>query len=142
MSDDGAPQKPADAEGRFTMDPERVIWELARQLVDSQRSYAYFSRAAQEARQLPESAEVRKVVADFENLERSWHTETLPSIIASMKLAIEVLDTFGPGLTDVSDEIDAMVFNNKWFVWSKELAPVPFSSSSTPLPDDPPPTSA
>src|SRR5882757_9490007 len=117
--DDGAPQKPADAEARFTMDPEKVIWELARQLVDSQRSYARFSRAAQAARQLPETPEIRKVVTDFENLERSWHTETLPSIVASMQLAIEVLDTFGPGRTNVDDEIDAMVFNNKYFVWAK-----------------------
>jgi hypothetical protein len=124
------------------MDPEKLIWDLARQLVDSQRSYAHFSRAAHAARRLPESAQARKVVTDFENLEQGWHTETLPSIIASIKLAIEVLDTFGPGLTDVTDEIEPMVFNNKWFVWSKELAPVPFSSSSTPLPDDPPPTSA
>jgi hypothetical protein len=37
----------------------------------------------------------------------------LPSIIASMQPAIEVLDTFGPGRTNVDDEIYAMVFNNK-----------------------------
>ncbi|HEX7824495.1 MAG TPA: hypothetical protein VF477_06320 [Mycobacterium sp.] len=130
----GAPQNPS-AEARFTMDPEKTLWELARHLVDSQRSYAQFSRAAQAARRLPDAPEVRKVVTDFETLERSWHTETLPAIIASMKLAIEVLDTFGPGLTDITDEIDAMVFNNKWFVWSKELTSEPWSSS--PRSDDP-----
>jgi hypothetical protein len=130
MSDEGARQNPAGAEDRFTMDPEKVIWELARQLVGGQRSYAYFSRAAQAARRRPDSAEVRKVVADFENLERGWHAETLPSIIASMQLAIEVFDTFGPGLTDVSDEIEAMAFNNKYFVWVKELVPDSPPSSS------------
>jgi hypothetical protein len=133
MSDeDGGRQKPAGAEGRFTMDPEKVIWELARQLVDGQRSYAHFSRAAQAARRLPESAAARKVVADFESIERSWHTAALPNIIASMQLAIEVLETFGPGRTDVADDIEAMVFNNKYFVWSKELAPAPFSASDRP----------
>jgi len=120
--DDAAHNKPAGGEDRFTMDPEKVIWELARQLVSNQRSYAQFSHAAETARRLPDSPEVRKVVADFQSLQRSWHAEALPSIIASMQVAIEVLDTFGPGVTDVSDDIDAMVWNNKYFVWAKELA--------------------
>jgi hypothetical protein len=137
MSDDGggAPQNPVGAEGRFAMDPEKALWDLARYLVSQQRAYAKFSHAAQAARQLPDIAEARKIVVDFENLERSWHTETLPGIIASMQLAIEVFDTFGTGPTTVTDEIDAMVFNNKWHVWSKELAPHLFSR-----PDNPPTT--
>jgi hypothetical protein len=61
----------------------------------------------------------------------------LPSIVASMQLTIEVLDTFCPGRTNVDDEIDAMAFNNKYFVWAKEAAPVPFSRLLPP-PSDPP----
>jgi hypothetical protein len=33
--DDGTRQKPPGGEDRFTMDPEKVIWELARQLVSN-----------------------------------------------------------------------------------------------------------
>jgi len=116
-SDDAASQ-----ETHFVMDPEATLWTLARQLVSHQRTYAELRRSAETARRLPDSAELRRVVADFEALERSWHGETLPSIIASMQVAIEVWDTFGPGRTEVADDLEAAVWNNKYFVWVKELA--------------------
>jgi hypothetical protein len=41
-----------------------------------------------------------------------------------MRLAIEVFDTFGPGLARVDDDI-AAIWNNKFFVWRNEFSVAP-----------------
>jgi hypothetical protein len=42
-------------------------------------------------------------------------------IVASFRLALEVYDTFGPGLTRIEDATDAAIWNNKHYVWVTEL---------------------
>ncbi|WP_094287391.1 hypothetical protein [Mycobacterium lehmannii] len=106
----------------FSMAPQEVLWSLARQFVDGQRTIAQLTRTAHTIRNAasddPEAAEA---LADFDKTVNEWLTEALPSLAASMKVAIEVHETFGPGMTTVEDPTDAAIWNNKYFVWFKEL---------------------
>ncbi len=43
-------------------------------------------------------------------------------LTASMRLAIEVFDTFGPGRTVIADPVEAAIWNNKHHVWFTELS--------------------
>ena len=45
--------------------------------------------------------------AEFDRFQTSWYTETMPNIAAGMRLAIEVLETFGPGFTKIDDDTEA-----------------------------------
>lgn len=47
----------------------------------------------------PDDATARKLLADFETTTNNWLTQALPSLAASMKVAIEVYETFGGGMT-------------------------------------------
>lgn len=116
--DDRAP-----GEGVFTMDPQVVVWDLARTLVRGQSDLVEMRRAADHARSVADRApeQARRVIEQFGLLETSWHTETLPMIVASFKLALEVYDTFGPGMTRIEDATEAAIWNNKHHVWVTEL---------------------
>lgn len=127
MVSEGFDRDADDAAGRettFAMDPQTVIWGLARQVVQGQSDLAEFRRTADAARSLRDSAPeaVDKCLADCAALENSWYTETLPMLAASMRLAIEVYDTFGPGRTVVADPVEAAIWNNKHHVWFTELS--------------------
>ncbi|WP_149483002.1 hypothetical protein [Mycolicibacterium sp. P1-18] len=121
MTDDSAD----DAETVFEMDPERTLVMLARQLVDGQRSLADLRRQTQVVAEGADPAQARTIRDDFAVLEQQWHRETLPSMVASFQLALEVLDTFGPGRARVDDPMDARIWNNKFFVWYTELGGTP-----------------
>ncbi len=59
MVSEGFDRDADDAEGRettFAMDPQTVIWGLARQLVQGQSDLAQFRRAADAARRVRDSA--------------------------------------------------------------------------------------
>ena len=43
-------------------------------------------------------------------------------LTASMRLAIEVYDTFGPGRTVIADPVEAAIWNNKHHVWFTEYS--------------------
>jgi len=105
------------------MDPQAVVWDLARTLVRGQSDLAQMRRAADYARSVGDRAtdEARRVIEQFQVLENSWHCETLPMIVASFKLALEVYDTFGPGLTRIEDGTEAAIWNNKHHVWVSEF---------------------
>ena len=51
----------------------------------------------------------------------SWTESQLPTLAASFRLALDVLDTYGPEGVRVEDPIDAAAWNNKYFVWVKEF---------------------
>ena len=99
-----------DSEAVFVMDPQAVVWQLARMLISGQHMVVSMRRAAEAARQsasvTPEEA--AKFFADYERFKNRWHNQTLPGVVASFKLAVEVYDTFGPGLTSVQDGTDAV----------------------------------
>jgi len=40
-----------------------------------------------------------------------------------MRLALEVYDTFGAGMIRIDDSIEAGLWNNKYFVWERDLNP-------------------
>ena len=40
-----------------------------------------------------------------------------------MRIAVEVYDTFGPGMIRIDDPIEVGIWNNKYFVWEGELNP-------------------
>ena len=122
MSDAG-PQRTSSGEGVFLMDPEKTLWSLARQFVDGQQMIANLTRSAHTVRtSAPDDAAARKLLADFETTTNKWLTQALPSLAASMKVAIEVYETFGGGMTTIEDPTDAAIWNNKNFVWEKELS--------------------
>lgn len=103
------------SEAVFEMDPIPVLMTVARQVVNGQRTIAEYSRRiaamSPEVRALPEAQEV---VRGFGELKASWFGATMPSLVASMQLALEVHDTFGPGRTVIEDPFQAALWNNKY----------------------------
>ena len=69
-----------------------------------------------------DDAAARKLLADFETTTTNWLTQALPSLAASMKVAIEIYETFGGGMTTIEDPTDAAIWNNKYFVWRRNSA--------------------
>lgn len=117
-------QVDAASHGAFAMDPESTLRLLARRLVVSQQEMADLERNAATVRALgSDNARRTNLLAEWEYLHRRWVTMRLPSLTAAMKLALEVYDTFGPGMTRVDDPIEAGIWNNKYFVWGRELSP-------------------
>jgi hypothetical protein len=107
----------------FAMDPEPTLRSLARHLIASQTDMAELVREAQILRTFGANyADVDELLADFELFQKRWLAERLPSLTAAMKLALEVYDTFGPGMTRIDDPIEAGIWNNKYFVWERELS--------------------
>jgi hypothetical protein len=129
--DDAGQERAASGEAVFAMDPEQTLRELARQLVDGQKVLANLTRTAHKMRQAaPDNPDVRRLLTDVENTTHQWLTQTLPSLAASMKVALEVYETFGPGSTTIVDATDAAIWNNKYFVWHKELSGQPLDGPS------------
>lgn len=120
---DHHPGLPDDREGVFDMDPLAVLVDLSRRLLEGHQMLVQSRRTAEEAGQLrsvaPEELEAFRNIA--ERYENDWCTTTLPALLASIKLALEVYDTFGAGHTHIEDPTEAAIWNNKWFVWAKEL---------------------
>lgn len=122
MADDDLPPAPAN-EGIFTMDPEQTLRRLARQFTDGQKTIAELARAtAKLHNRTADDPAAQGLVAKFTETSKQWHSEVLPSLAASMKLVLEVYDTFGPGQTRIDDPTDAAIWNNKYFVWAREFA--------------------
>lgn len=121
----GAHRVPTPASHRvFAMDPEPTLRVLARHLIAGQQDMADVEREARILREFGANyADVEKLLADCASFQKRWTAERLPSLTAAMKLALEVYDTFGPGLTRIDDPIDAGIWNNKYFVWERELSP-------------------
>jgi hypothetical protein len=110
----------------FGMDPHATLLTLARQFVAGQRMLAAMQRGAQTARAAsPDAPEAVALCEEFERVKTAWHTKRLPNLAASMRLAIEVFDTFGPGLARVDDDTEAAIWNNKFFVWLNEFSVAP-----------------
>jgi GH25 family lysozyme M1 (1,4-beta-N-acetylmuramidase) len=61
-------------------------------------------------------------------LTAQWNSQQVPNLAACFRLALEVLDTYGPEGVDVEDRTDAAIWNNKYVVWLREFGgepPVP-----------------
>jgi hypothetical protein len=90
------------------MDPRATLLTLARQFVAGQWMLAAMQRGAQTARAAsPDAPEAVALCEEFERVKTAWYTKRLPNLAASMRLAIEVFDTFGPGLARVDDDTEA-----------------------------------
>lgn len=107
----------------FYMKPAAVIEGLARQFVDQQIMIA---KARSLAAELPDgdprTAEFR---AKTDQVVQDWIAKQVPNLAASFRLALEVLDTYGPEGIKVDDEIDAGIWDNKYFVWLREFGGTP-----------------
>lgn len=113
----------------FGMDPQVTLLALARQLVAGQQMLAAMQRGAQTANAAsPAAPEVAALCDELERIETAWYTKGLPNLAASMRLALEVFDTYGPGLARVDDETEAAVWNNKFHVWRHEFSAAPTQS--------------
>ena len=114
----------ATSERVFAMDPEPALRQLARHLIASQKEMADLERDAQIVRALGAiNTQLKKLLDEWEDIHRQWVTQRLPSLTAAMRLALEVYDTFGPGMIRLDDPIEAGIWNNKYFVWERELSP-------------------
>ena len=70
---------------------------------------AAIQRGAQTARAAsPDAPEAAPLCRSLSGVETAWYTKRLPNLAASMRLAIEVFDTLGPGLARVDDETEAV----------------------------------
>jgi len=108
-----------DAESLFYMKPAAVIEGLARQFVADQIAIAKIRTLADSLPAGdPKVAELRAQAAE---VIQNWVSKGVPNLAASFRLALEVLDTYGPEGVRVEDEIDAAIWNNKYFVWLKEF---------------------
>jgi len=103
------------------MDPQAVLIEMTRTLITGHQSLIAAQRAADAAAQSTMDTEHTSLRQAAHRYEHNWTTETLPHLLAGMRLALEVYDTFGPGRTRIADPIDAALLNNKYFVWVNEL---------------------
>src|SRR5262245_25477026 len=97
--------------GVFAMDPETRLRELAPHLVVGESECADLSRRAHVVRALRAiNGDLSSTLAEWDGIQQRWVIERLPSLIAAMKLALEVYDTFGPGMTRIDDPIDAGIW--------------------------------
>jgi hypothetical protein len=104
----------------FAMDPEPTLRELVRYLVARQQQMADLSRAMNRGVHDRDDAEVQNLITEWKDVERRW-AASLPWLTAAMKLALEVYDTFGPGMTCIADPVESAIWNNKYLVWEREL---------------------
>ena len=115
----------ATGHGVFAMDPEPTLRQVARHLVVTQQQMAALGRYTETQRAAAaDSVHLPHLLAVWEGFQQQWTMERLPSLIAAMRLALEVYDTFGPGMIRLGDPIEAGIWNNKYFVWERELKPV------------------
>jgi hypothetical protein len=126
VNDIGGPTG-SSAEGVFAMDPESTLRALARELLDGQQVIAQLTRSAATVRERAhledlEDLAAKRLLTEFDDTCHRWLTEALPALAASMQLALEVYDTFGPGLTTIDDATEAAIWNNKWFSAEHELS--------------------
>jgi hypothetical protein len=122
MSDKELRPSNAATDGVFAMDPEETLRQLVRYLVAGQQQMADLSRIAHNTDRGQDGTEAPNLLAEWRLLERRWAGGTLPWVTAAMKLALEVFDTFGTGLTRINDPVEAAIWNNKYFVWERELS--------------------
>ncbi len=113
-----------DSEAVFAMDPVATLVTLARFFVKGQHGLADNGRAVDglppDAAAIAESVQLPE---KYRDLRDEWHQQTVPMLAASMRLALEVFDTFGPGHTVIDDPTDAAIWNNKHHVWTREMTP-------------------
>jgi hypothetical protein len=120
MADDGVDA----SEATFSMKPVIVIEQLARHLVRDQRAIAEMRHTVES---LPADApddEVGRARAIVDEHVGDWTRTQLPVLAASFRLALEVLDTYGPEGVHVGDATEAAIWNNKYFVWLREFGGV------------------
>lgn len=121
MTADTPPAFPGGDDGVFEMDPQAALLEMTRTLISGHEHLVKSQRASADSARFTSGPERDAFLETAQRYERSWTTETLPHILAGMRLALEVYDTFGPGRTRIADPIDAALLNNKYFVWVNEL---------------------
>jgi len=116
-------------EAIFRMKPAAVIETLARLFVAEQRKFAELRRLLATLPADADAAAVQEMSSRVDALVELWMGKQVPNLAASFRLALEVLDTYGPDGVDVEDRTDAEIWNNKYFVWLKEFGGEPPTES-------------
>lgn len=112
------------ASSLFGVKPAALIEALARELVTEQLQIA---QLRQQLAALPATAadthpvEVQEMRTKIDSYIETWVSKQLPNLTAAFRLALEVLDTYGPDGVSIGDEIEAGIWNNKYFVWLREF---------------------
>jgi hypothetical protein len=117
------------SESVFVMDPEPVIQSTARMLVSQLRALAESQRARDSMEDLSAPEPVAAALAErrrqfeaaHDNLLGRWSDEAFPHAAAALAVAVDFLDTFGPGRRAIEDQTEAALWNNKYFVYVNEF---------------------
>lgn len=117
------------SESVFVMDPEPVIQSTARMLVSQLRALAESQRARDSMEHLTAPEPVAAALAErrrqfeaaHDNLLGRWSEEAFPHAAAALAVAVDFLDTFGPGRRAIEDQTEAALWNNKYFVYVNEF---------------------
>jgi hypothetical protein len=117
------------SESVFVMDPEPLIQGTTRMLVSQLRALAESQRARDSMENLTAPEPVAAALAErrrqfeaaHDNLLGRWSEEAFPHAAAALAVAIDFLDTFGPGRRTIEDETEAALWNNKYFVYVNEF---------------------
>lgn len=107
----------------YVTNPADAIATLARVFVNDQRQLALTRQLRQSLDNLAASVPADAVAEAQERIDAltaQWD-EKAPHLAASFRLALEVLDTYGPEGVRVEDPMDAAIWNNKYFVWLREF---------------------
>lgn len=113
---------------RFRVKPVELIEALARQLVNEQIQIV---KLRQNLAALPADAaethpvEVQQMRAEIDSFVQMWVSKQLPRHAAGFRLALEVLDSYGPAGVSVTDEIESGIWDNKFMVWLREFGGEP-----------------
>lgn len=125
------PGRDGASEHVFAIDPQETILMLARQLVSGQHTISQLNESARLLRVAkPDDPAVLHHLSQLRRSTDGWFHMVLPNLLASMQVAIEAHDTFGPGHTRVEDPIDAQVWHNKTSTWRERLGGTISSSGS------------
>ena len=117
------------SESVFVMDPEPVIQGTARMLVSQLRALAESQRLRDSMDDLTAPEPVAAALAErrrqfeaaHDNLLGRWSEEAFPHAAAALAVAVDFLDTFGPGRRAIEDQTEAALWNNKYFVYVIEF---------------------
>lgn len=106
----------------FLTSPAVALEALARSFVASQITIAGFRQKLAALPAETPDAMLREMRLKVDESIESWSTTVLPHLVVGFRMALDVLDTYGPeGVRVEDDEFDAALWENKYLVWLREL---------------------
>lgn len=106
----------------YWMKPVEALELLSRSIVDGQMTIAELRRNLAALPATTPEALLQEWRNKVDAQAASWSATVLPHLAVGLRMALEVLDTYGPeGVSVDADEFDAGVWENKYRVWLREF---------------------